>query len=81
MRIIVLNGHRNCGKSKKLNCLRDLLLIAGKAISANAPHIGDESEAFHYKDKIICVALGGETGDIMKLNMAYFKSTIKADIR
>ena len=68
-------------KSKNLNCLRDLLRIAGKAISVNVPHKGDESETFLYKDKIICVAFGGETGDIMKLNIAYFKSIIKADIR
>lgn len=74
MRIIALYGHGNCGKSKTLNYLRELLRTAGKAISVNAPHKGDVPESFLYRDKIICIAPGGDTGDIIKRNIAYFKS-------
>ena len=73
MRIISLYGHSNCGKSKTLNYLRDLLRAAGKSIS-KVPHHGDEPETFIYKDMVICVAPGGDTGEIIRKNIDYFKS-------
>ena len=74
MRIIALYGHGNCGKSQTLNYLRELLRAAGKSISVNGPHKGDDPETFLYKDKVVCVAPGGDTGEIVKKNIKYFKS-------
>lgn len=74
MRIIALYGHSNCGKSQTLNYLREQLRAAGKSISVNGPHKGDEPETFLYNGKVVCVAPGGDTGEIVKKNIEYFKS-------
>ena len=72
MRIIGLYGHGGCGKSATMNFLKEILRVAGRSISS-MPHPNSEKpETFEYKGLVICVAPGGDTGDIVQQNVDYF---------
>lgn len=74
MRIIGLCGHGSCGKSATLNILKELLRTEGKSVSSKPHPNSDYPETFEYKGKIICVAPGGDTYDVVAGNCRYFKS-------
>lgn len=74
MRIIGLYGHSNCGKSTTLNMLKELLRKEGKSISSQPHPDSDTPETFEYKGMIVCVAPGGDTEEVVKNNVRYFKS-------
>ena len=73
MRIIVLYGHTNCGKSATLNMLKELLRAAGKSISSIPHPDSDKPETFVYNGLVVCVAPGGDTKEIVEANCLYFK--------
>lgn len=73
MRIIVLYGHTNCGKSATLNMLKELLRAAGKSISSIPHPDSDTPETFVYNGLVVCVAPGGDTKEIVEANCLYFK--------
>lgn len=73
MRIIGLYGHANCGKSATLNMLKELLRGEGKSISTVPHPNSDTPETFEYDGLIVCVAPGGDTGEIVEANCRYFK--------
>ena len=79
MHIIALYGHAQCGKSSTLNMLREILRREGKSISLNGPHHHDRPETFDYNGKIICVAPGGDTKEVVQNNLDYFVSK-KCDV-
>lgn len=79
MQIIALYGHAQCGKSSTLNMLREILRREGKSISLNGPHHHDRPETFDYNGKIICVAPGGDTKEVVQNNLDYFVSK-KCDV-
>lgn len=72
MRIIGLYGHGGCGKSATLNFLKELLRVAGKSVSSKPHPHSDKPETFEYKGLIVCVAPGGDTGNIVQQNIGYF---------
>lgn len=73
MLIIGLYGHANCGKSATLNMLKELLRTVGKSISSKPHPNSDIPETFEYEGKVICVAPGGDTREIVESNCCYFK--------
>ncbi len=73
MIVIGLCGHSRCGKSTTLNMLKELLRAAGKSISSTPHPWSDIPETFVYKGKIVCVAPGGDTKEIVDSNCRYFK--------
>lgn len=79
MQIIALYGHAQCGKSSTLNILREILRREGKSISLNGPHNHDRPETFDYHGRIICVAPGGDTKEVVQSNLDYFVSK-KCDV-
>lgn len=79
MHIFALYGHARCGKSSTLNMLREILRREGKSISLNGPHHHDRPETFDYNGKIICVAPGGDTKEVVQNNLDYFVSK-KCDV-
>lgn len=74
MRIIGLYGRGGCGKSATLNFLKELLRKAGKSLSQTPQPNSDTPETFEYNGLVICVAPGGDTGEIVESNVRYFKS-------
>lgn len=74
MRIIGLYGHSNCGKSATLNYLKELLRVEGRSISSKPHPNTDQPETFEYKGRIVCVAPGGDTEEVVNHNVRYFKS-------
>lgn len=79
MQIIALYGHAQCGKSSTLNILREILRREGKSISLNGPHHYDRPETFDYHGRMICVAPGGDTKEVVQSNLDYFVSK-KCDV-
>lgn len=73
MRIIGLYGRGQCGKSATLNELKELLRVAGKSISKQLHPYSESPETFEYKGQVICVALAGDTREIVEANCRYFK--------
>ncbi len=73
MHIIGLYGHGSCGKSATLNFLKELLREAGKSISHTPHPNSDTPETFEYKGRVVCVAPGGDTEEIVERNIKYFK--------
>lgn len=70
-RIIVVYGHAQCGKSRSINYVRELLRKNGESVSSNPPYDGDRCETFRYKGKIVCVCPGGDTKEIVAANFQY----------
>lgn len=79
MKIIGLYGHANCGKSATLNMLKELLRSEGKSISSCPHPNSDTPETFEYKGKIVCIAPGGDTREVVEANCRYFKEK-KCDV-
>lgn len=78
--IIAIYGHQNCGKSEELNHVRKLIRSnEGVSLSTNLPCNGDKPETFEYKNQIIYVCPGGDTGDTVRSNYNYAYSK-NADI-
>lgn len=73
MHIIGLYGHANCGKSATLNILKELLRTVGKSVSSKPHPNSDSPETFEYNGKIISVAPGGDTREVVEANCRYFK--------
>ena len=79
-RIIALYGHHDCGKTAKLNFVRELIRSnGGVSLSSIPPYSGDKPETFRYNDQIVCVCPGGDTGGIVRDNFNYAYSK-NADI-
>lgn len=78
-RIIALYGHAQCGKSRTMNILRELIRKNGKSISSNPPYSGEKRETFLFNEQVVCLCPGGDNGDIVKENFAYAASK-NADI-
>lgn len=78
-RIIALYGHAQCGKSRTMNILRELIRKNGKSISSNPPYLGEQRETFLFNGQVVCLCPGGDSGDIVKGNFAYAASK-NADI-
>ena len=78
-RIIALYGHAECGKSRTMNILRELIRENGKSISSNPPYSGEQRETFLFNGQVVCLCPGGDNGDIVKENFAYAASK-NADI-
>ena len=78
-RIIALYGHAECGKSRTMNILRELIRENGKSISSNPPYSGEQREAFLFNEQVVCLCPGGDNGNIVKENFAYAASK-NADI-
>ena len=74
-RIIALYGHAQCGKSRTMNILRELIRKNGKSISYNPPYSGEKRETFLFNEQVVCLCPGGDNGDIVKENFAYAAST------
>ena len=53
--------------------------MEGVSLSANPPYSGDKAETYDYKNQIICVCPGGDTGNIVRSNFNYVYSK-NADI-
>lgn len=69
-KVIVLYGHADCGKSRTLNILRDLLRNNGESISSQ--YFEKElQETFVYKDQTICLCPGGDEKEIIEGNFKY----------
>lgn len=70
--IIVIYGHKDCGKTYTLNFICQLLRKnGGESLSPRPQLLGDAPETFNYKGTIICVCPGGDTGDIVRRNFDY----------
>ena len=54
--------------------LKELLRKEGKSISSQPHPDSDTPETFEYKGMIVCVAPGGDTEEVVKNNVRYFKS-------
>lgn len=65
-RIIALYGHAQCGKSRTMNILRELIRKNGKSISSNPPYSGEKRETFLFNGQVVCLCPGGDNGDIVK---------------
>ncbi len=78
-RIIALYGHAECGKSRTMNILRELIRENGESISSNPPCSGEQRETFLFKDQVVCLCPGGDDGEVVKDNFAYAASK-NADI-
>lgn len=70
-RIIAITGHSDCGKSRSINYLRELLRENGNSLSMNPPYSGDKPETFRYNGQIICVCPGGDTAPVIEENFMY----------
>lgn len=71
MRIIALFGRGETGKTRTLNHLREMLRKEGESLSQN-PGKGDEPETFLVDGKVVCVAPGGDTREVVDNNLRYF---------
>lgn len=74
-RIIALYGHQNCGKTRTMNILREL--IRGK-VEGHEPYPTEDRhdrEIFSYQDEIICLCPDGDTWDIEKQNFIFAEDT------
>ena len=78
-RIIALYGHAECGKSRTMNILRELIRENGKSISSNPPCCGEQRETFLFNGQVVCLCPGGDDGAVVKGNFAYAASK-NADI-
>ena len=78
-RIIALYGHAECGKSRTMNILRELIRENGKSISSNPPCCGEQRETFLFNAQVVCLCPGGDDGAVVKGNFAYAASK-NADI-
>lgn len=78
-RIIALYGHAECGKSRTMNILRELIRENGKSISSNPPYSGEQRETFLFNGQVVCLCPGGDDGAVVKGNFAYAASK-NADI-
>ena len=70
-RIIALYGHAQCGKSRTMNILRELIRENGKSISSTPPYSGEQRETFLFNGQVVCLCPGGDNVDIVKRNFAY----------
>lgn len=73
-KIIGLYGRANCGKSTSLNMLKDKLRQHGESL-ATYPHHNEVQELFRYRDTLVCVAPGGDDGEVMNTNISYFRKS------
>ena len=78
-RIIALYGYAECGKSRTMNILRDLIRENGKSISSNPPCCGEQRETFLFNGQVVCLCPGGNDGAVVKGNFVYAASK-NADI-
>ena len=78
-RIIALYGHAECGKSRTMNILRELIRENGKSISSNPPYSGEQRETFLFNGQVVCLCPGGDDGAVVKGNFDY-AAYKKADI-
>lgn len=70
-RIIALYGYVECGKSRTINILRELIRENGKSISSNPPYSGEQRETFLFNGQVVCLCPGGDDGAVVKGNFAY----------
>lgn len=70
-RIIALYGHAECGKSRTMNILRELIRENGKSISSNPPYSGEQRETFQFNVQVVYLCPGGDDGAVVKGNFAY----------
>ena len=70
-RIIALYGHQNCGKTRTMNILREL--IRGKVEGHNPYPTEDryDRETFQYKKEMIAICPDGDTWDIEEQNFTF----------
>lgn len=73
-KIIGLCGHADCGKSTSLNMLKDKLRQHGESL-ATYPHDNEVQELFRYRDTLVCVAPGGDDGEVTSKNIKYFRES------
>lgn len=78
-RILALYGHAECGKSRTMNILRELIRENGESLSSNPPCSGEQQETFLFKNQVVCLCPGGDDGDVVKGNFVYAASK-NADI-
>ena len=70
-RIIALYGHQNCGKTRTMNILREL--IRGK-VECHDPYPTkdrNDREAFLYQNEVITLCPDGDTWDIEEQNFMF----------
>lgn len=73
-RIIALYGHAECGKSRTMNILRELIRENGKSISSNPPYSGEKRETSLLNGQVVCLCPGGDDEAVVKGKFAYAAS-------
>ena len=70
-RIIALYGHQNCGKTRTMNILRELIRGMVEGHEPYPTEDRHDREAFSYQNEVICLCPDGDTWNIEEQNFMF----------